>query len=241
MMKRTMLRLAMCGLLLTATGAQAEDETSAIEILKKVDEATKKVKSAHLKITVKWTGGPQDATEVEGTARYSGWSFAGPEKSYYDFAVNRPGEDAPLKLTAGSDGENFYIIDHKSKIAYQDIDPGVYGSFAGMVGNFPMIEFVHPSPFTDEMNGQEQKLVGTESVEGEDCYKIDVTYAKAAQRATWYFSKKDFLPRRVDRQLGGRGTRSKIIKVIDVSEKPSEADFSLKLPEGYKLTDDFAP
>ena len=43
------------------------------------------------------------------------------------------------------------------------------------------------------------ELKGSKKISGEDCYEIHVVYASEnAPEATWYFSKKDFLPRRVE-------------------------------------------
>ena len=111
-----------------------------------------------------------------------------------------------------------------------------------------MIEFVHATPFNDEINGRSQELKGSVKIGDEDCYEIHVVYAAdRAPQATWAFSKKDFLPRRrIDAfpaaLAGGQaGTTIKTITNLVVEPKLDEDAFKLKLPEGYTKTDDFAP
>jgi outer membrane lipoprotein-sorting protein len=109
-----------------------------------------------------------------------------------------------------------------------------------------MIEFIHPTPFNDEINGRSRELKGSEKVDGEDCYIIHVVYAaEQAPQAIWSFSKKDFLPRRrIDIYAlpdGQEGRGTKTITNLVVDPKVDEEVFKLKLPEGYTKTDDFAP
>jgi len=65
------------------------------------------------------------------------------------------------------------------------------------------------------------------------------------QEATWYFSKKDFLPRgRIDtfRQEGQpEAGQKKLLKNLKADPNIDEKAFALQLPEGYTKTDDFAP
>jgi hypothetical protein len=138
------------------------------------------------------------------------------------------------------------LIDHAKKTAYVDIDPAVLGSAGRLLGTFTTVEFVHPSPFSDEINGKKAELKGSRTVGGEDCYEIHVVYANEAQQATWCFSKKDFLPRcRIDRFDRGEGqeptVREKSITQLVVDPKFDKDPFKFELPEGYTQVDDFAP
>lgn len=160
--------------------------------------------------------------------------------------MTRPDTKAARKITGGSDKENFFIVDHKGKIAYQDIDPSVMGPTGQLFGQITMIEFLHPSPFSDEINGKTRELKDSETIAGEDCYVVHVVYsAPGAPSATWSFSKKDFLPRRrVDFFVlpdGTAGSRTKTITELVVNPKLPDDTFKLKLPKGYKKVDDFAP
>ena len=68
-----------------------------------------------------------------------------------------------------------------------------------------MAEYIHPRPFSDEINAEKAVMKGTTKVGDEECYQIHVVYRNArGAEAMWYFSKKDFLPRRVDRIRPGQ-------------------------------------
>ena len=70
------------------------------------------------------------------------------------------------------------------------------GSSAGILQAGMMIEFIVAEPFGDEIKGKSQTLKGSDTIAGEDCYVIVVVYQQEqAPQATWYISKKDFLPR----------------------------------------------
>ena len=136
----------------------------------------------------------------------------------------------------------FYVVDHAAKKAYEDIDPQVIGSFGRTIQGAYMIEFVHATPFEHEIQGAKKELRGSEVVGGEDCYKLYVEYAQQnAPAALWSFSKKDFLPRRrIDTYPNGVSVQKTITNLKADPKLPDEA-FTLKLPEGYTKTDDFAP
>jgi len=238
------------GVCLASMGVYAQEKPAAeltdpVEILKKVDAAAKAVKSVKYKATFKGL----EATaarlpEVEGTVVISGWAGGGPEKFLYEAKVKRPGSSEVTQITAGGDGEEFFVIDHANKTAYVDIDPAVLGRTGQMAAVLLTVEFLHPTPFNDEINGQKQELKGSKTIGGEDCYEVYVVYA-TGQEALWHFSKKDFLPRaRRDsfaQQDGQRGAQQRILTDVVVDPKFEKDPFKFELPEGYTKTDDFAP
>jgi len=247
-MKRiSMALLAVGSLIAVAQAGEAGGKLSdPVQILKKADAATRAVHAVSFSTKIVPTGAAKGVRPtIHGTAFVSGWTGTGPELFRHEIQLKSPGDSAPESFTAGSDGENYYLIDHQTKTAYVDIDPQVIGKTARVLRTFSMIEFVHPTPFSDEINGTSQKLEGVEDVGGEPCYKIDVSYATGGMRAVWYFSTKDFLPRGVERmfptpdgKLAGQMMTVSNLKVI----KSASADLSaFKLPAGYKQTDDFAP
>ena len=107
-----------------------------------------------------------------------------------------------------------------------------------------MIEFVHARPFTDELTGQKALLLGTVTVGDEVCDHVLVVYANG-QEAEWYFSKRDNLPRRVDRiAKNAEGEKAKRIRTITnlvVDPQLPDDAFKVKVPEGFEETDDLAP
>ena len=230
-----------------AGGEKAGGLTDPVEILKKVDAAAKAVKAVKYDVVTATTGALVGrAGTAEASCIASGFVNNGPEKYFYDAKVTVPSAPEPVRLTGGTDNDMFFVIDHRNKKAYEDIDPAVMGSAASVFRQVAMIEFLHPTPFSDEINGKSQELKGTEKIEGEECYVVHVVYAAPqAPQATWYFSKKDFLPRRrVDEYTlpdGAKGTMTRTIKNLVVDPKLDKDTFKLKLPEGYTKTDDFAP
>lgn len=228
-------------------GGQATERLSdPVKILKKADEATRAVKAVSYSTTIAPTGAAKGRRpRFQGQAFLYGWAHGGPARFRHNITQKNSGEDKTQSFTAGKDDENFYLIDHQTKTAYVDIDPQVMGKMSRTIRNFAMLEFVHPAPFSDEINGTSQKLEGIEDIAGEPCYKIHVEYAVGGPQANWFFSTKDFLPRRVVRlfntpggQTAGLQTTVTHLKIIQ-SDSKDLSEF--KLPEGYKQTDDFAP
>ena len=217
----------------------------AIEILKKVDTAVKAVDSVRCQVTSRATGVAQNfVSDSEGSSVMVGWNGSLPEKFYAHLKTkNRAGE--PVEVTGGGNGESYFLIDHTAKKAYEDMDPGVLGSSGRTLLSAGMIEFVHDRPFDDELAAEGLALEAEEPVDGEPCYRVHVQYAGGQGQSTWFFSKKDYLPRRRIRNftIPGQGDGAVEITVsrLEVNIKPEESLFRLKLPEGYQTVDDFAP
>lgn len=240
------------GLVLTftaalATGANGQELTDALEILKKVDAAAKAVKAVRYDATFKPLGpsmaqGPQ----VEGSVVMSGWMGGSLEKFLFEVTIKNAGSSDEQKVTAGGDGEEFFVIDHKTKAAYVDIDPAVLGTIGRRARQLQTVEFLHPAPFSDEIDAQKLELTGSKKIGGEDCYEVHVVYASGRQEAIWHFSKKDFLPRgRMDINKDESGTivrqSQRFLTNLEVNPKLDDSLFQVKVPEGYTKTDDFAP
>ena len=234
-----------------AVPAQAEEETNgrkspkAVEILKKAIAAAKEVHS--VRYTIKTTAfgvASSFAPQLEGEAVLVGWNGTEPEKFFTRVKTkSRSGE--PVDVTAGGDSDMYFLIDHTSKKAYEDFDPDVMGSNASPVWIATMWEFVHDAPFDEQMEGETIGFEGEESVDGEDCYKIRLEDYGGRVESTWYFSKKDYLPRKrvqhYDFPSYGKGSIE--ISVSDLELEPELAAdlFKMKLPDGYEQIDDFAP
>lgn len=221
----------------------SKESSEAIEILKKVDAAAKAVKIAKYKATYKGTGGRPVAT-VEGSVVIKGWAGRSPEKFFADVTVKKPDAAEAIHITVGGDGEEYYVTDHAAKKSYVDIDPMVLGSTGRPAQNLFTLEFVHPTPFSDEINATKQELRGSKTIGGVDCYEIFVEYTNGRQ-AVWHFGKKDFLPRaRLDifkNPQGEEFRRQRIMTDLVVDSAVSEDVFKFKLPKGFEKVDDFAP
>ncbi|MBU0637777.1 MAG: hypothetical protein KKB50_02855 [Planctomycetes bacterium] len=221
--------------------------TDPVEILKKVDAACKAVKVVKYDVVYEAEASRRTVgTKLAATMTITGYTDRFPEKFLIDVKQGEPRSEEVQHITGGADGETYYVIDHAAKKAYEDLDPQVFGSFARLLAGGLMLEFVHPTPFSDEINGRVQELKGGKVINGEDCYEVYVVYAAdTGQTATWYFSKKDFLPRgRIDEFVtpdGGKVRQKKILAHLVADPKLDKDAFKLKLPEGYTKTDDFAP
>ncbi|MGB2985460.1 MAG: hypothetical protein WBE26_06210 [Phycisphaerae bacterium] len=256
MMKRAMITvLGLCVLCTTAYGDEEKGDelTDPIAILKKADAASKAVKAVKYKVTLKGTeGAALTMPEVEGTVIMTGWSQRTnrtPQKFRCEAKVKQPGSSEVVEITVGSDGKTFYAVDHKAMKAYADGNPAVMGRKTGPPAqNLMMLEFVYPTPFSDEIGGKDQKLKGSKKIGDEDCYEIYLNYGRVSQEAIWYFSKKDFLPRGVRRvrpypPAGKKGGEEWMLTdlVVDPTFDEEKDPFKFDLPEGYTKMDTYAP
>ena len=145
----------------------------------------------------------------------------------------------------GSDADEYFLLDPKTKIAYVDIDDSVQGTAGRMSQFLGMREFIHPTPFSDEINGDKKELKGVKKIGDQECYEIHVVYSGGQGEATWCFSKKDFLPRRVDRwqrgPSGERGATVVILTDLKADPKIDPSIFKVKIPDGWTKTDEPAP
>lgn len=218
----------------------------AVEILKKVDAATKAVKLVSYSATSKGTGWVATRLPtVEGQVVMSGEkSESALSKMRISCKVQAPESSETRTLTAGYDGEEFYLIDDAKKMVYADLDPQVMGSDGRIIQSLVMREFSHPTPFSDEINSVKAEIQGTEKIGDEECWQIHVLYRPTLE-AIWYFSKKDHLPRRVDRvntnASGEKGAAQLTLTDLKVDPKFPEDPYKLVVPEGYEKTDEFAP
>jgi len=227
-------------------GKKDVELTDGLEILKKADAAAKALKAVQYKASAKGLGADEARlAKVEGTVLMSGWSNSAPEKFRYAVKVQRSGSSEVAEYTAGSDGNMVYLVDPSKKIAYEDIDPAVMGSNARVIGSVAVRKLLNPDAFADEIKAEKVELKGITKVGDQECYEINVQYGKDGGEGVWFFSKNDFLPRRVDRivptRSGEKGGRQTILTDLVANPKLDNDAFKLKLPEGFTKTDDFAP
>ncbi|MBU0717406.1 MAG: hypothetical protein KJ749_04085 [Planctomycetes bacterium] len=239
----SILVLAVVPLVLYAEDKATGDLTDPLEILRKVDAAAKAVKAVKYDVVCEPTGaGNQQSPRIEGTYILAGWNEKekGPER----FLVEVKGTRGTVQLldhTAGTDGKEYFSIDHRDGLATVGPNSKAFGAAARNFGLGFMGEFVHPEPFNDEITGKSRELVGSKVIGGEDCYEVHVEYQNAPEgyKAIWYFSKKDFLPRaRHDTQPSRNGeivgTLRTVTNLVVDPDLPDDT-FRFKLPEGYKI------
>lgn len=253
-MKRTLCALATLALLIAPVWAQDEPEgesaegveSPAMEILKKADTAIQAVES--VKFTAESKAGGIAATflgyeTAEGTVIMSGWNEQLPEEFWFEIE-GAPAEGDAVHVVVAGNGENYYVIDHTGRKAYEDMDPGVLGSSTGLARGVAMRQFVQDEPYQAELAAETMELLEPAEVDGEPCHVVQVVYPQGRGKATWYFSTEDYLPRRRMLEFEtpqGSGTLEQTLANIEPNYAITESMFTLELPEGYEQIDDFAP
>ena len=218
--------------------------TDPTEILKVVDRVMKAVHTVRYEVT----GEGRDAYRPympPGTAVITamGFSQGTPEKFIVDLNYDDPRSGAPLHITAGSDGDRYYLIDHQSRSVHADFDFSIIGRYMQTIYVRIMMEFHLEEPFEQELACEKKTLLGTKIVEGEPCYEIQLVFTgERASESTWCFSKNDFLPRsRVDMFVLGNGQKggmTRTFRHIFVEPELEPEAFGIRIPEGYSRTDD---
>jgi outer membrane lipoprotein-sorting protein len=226
----------------TAANAEAANPK---EILKKAEAALKKVKQVRYKAEYKGTEWVTAfVPSLEGTAMLG-------EPSQHDIARFRcevkltpRGESEAIELSAGSDGDLYYLIDPAKKMVFADIDEAVLGKQQRNLQRVLLRDFVAKEPLAEDLKAEKVELLGTEDVGGEPCHKVRVTRSET-QRVVWYLSQKDWLPRRVVRlyknQQGEEGSTQLLLTDLVAEPKLNAKKFELTVPKGFTKTDEFAP
>ncbi len=155
-----------------------------------------------------------------------------------------PAGSEAVELTAGANGDVYYLIDDKSKTVYADIDPQVFGKHRSAIDFSLTREFGMAKPFYDVLNGGELRYERAEKVDGEDCHVLHLK-SQTEPATLWFFSERDHLPRRVLFSMkdakGEVGAGEATMHKLDVNPKFDKDPFELVVPQGYKKTDEFAP
>ncbi len=179
-------------------------DAKAIEVIKKADTAIKRVTSVQY-TAKREISGPmaKRLSPAEGSVIYAMTSTEASPKFRVNVTMKPLYSEEELRFTVGIDGDLSYLIDPAKKMVYADIDPAVAGNRGGVAKGLIMEEYTAPEPFDDELNADTVGYQGTQVVGGEDCYVISVAN-KRSRESIWYFSTKDYLPRRRDRLFKNR-------------------------------------
>ncbi len=248
---RRILTLAGALALVAATSVRADDPDP-MKILAQVDKATKAVKAVEYEGELVATGDlAENMPRIKGMVRAAAPRKRGPigrilglqaaRRMAFDVKITSPDGEETRHLQVATDGKHIVQIDPAKK-TYTHGDMPAAAALLQRLNSFRsayMQEFLHDTPFSDELNGKSAKYEGSKKVGGVDCHVIYVVYDVAGPaEARWYFGKQDNLPRRVDRiDMGGGGDYSIIVRKLNIDPDFDGSVFSPEVPEGFEKKD----
>ncbi|MEE8170511.1 MAG: TlpA disulfide reductase family protein [Phycisphaerae bacterium] len=221
------------GMLSAPAALQAEDVDLA-KLLKQVDEATKAVHAVTYHAEFFGEGEAKDMVpRLSGTVCGKAGPTERENKLRFEGTVHEPKSDDAREFFMATDGKTIYAIDKAKKSfrygpmsAARDVSGGVQATALFMR------EFFHPTPFSDEINGDSEHE-GTKKIGDVECDVVFVRYSGQDAKARWYFGREDHLPRRVDR-IRGDGALVLEVTKLDSSPGLSQSTFRLEAPPGYE-------
>ncbi|MGE3182949.1 MAG: DUF2092 domain-containing protein [Phycisphaerae bacterium] len=207
-------------------------------ILEKSNEAVIAVKSAKYEVEAV-AGTPLNPSQVvaTGKSKLSGLTDTGFDRFQFDGQVDARTAKQTKNVVVSSDGKQYFLVDHTEKTYIRSDKPEQLGLIPQVVSIALMIEFTHPEPFRDELNGRVE-LTDYETIHGVECYVLSVTYRRGGGTAEWTVGKEDYLPRRVRRRTGGVELEQQVsemtLKGLVVNEELPDSEFQLDMPAGYQ-------
>ncbi len=249
---------ALVFLLAASSGALADTEEEILAILKKADAATRAVKSVsyhgeyfgfgmyeprlpHISGELKVKEGRQSILG----ALLGKHDKTGHPRLWAEGTFVAPGQDDAdgVGFTISTDGSKVYRINRESR-SFLSTKLSVGSRVIDVAQRLYMLEFLHPTPFNDEINALEKKYEGKKTIGDVECHVIHVKYLNNSL-SRWFFGVDDYLPRRVDRILGqtedGEFGYTLQIRDLVVSPKLDNAIFTMEVPEGYEIEEFVEP
>ncbi len=248
MVRRTLNVLLVVGVFTFACGCQSGTSMTGMAVLAKSKAAIAEVKHVSYHAEYGATGWlvtmvPAVTGEVVMGPK-SKWDLA---RFRCDVAITRNGSEETLRFVSGSNGDIFYLIDSKTEMAHEDMDPAVLGSNGRDIQRVLMSALVSDDPYGDDLTPDSVELIGSRSIGGVDCYEIRVK-SDSPPQLVWMVSKKDFFPLRITRTYPNRrdpegdpGTTHLTVTSLVVNPSFSKDPFVLSVPPGFTKTDEFAP
>jgi peroxiredoxin len=218
------------------------DDPDPKEIIAKVDQTIRTIKTVSYKVRIWGEGDIQDRmSRVRANVKAKD---AGPERPPYfriEGDARLPGseEAQPFRVILGE--KQAMSINEKEKLCTVGDLPVGFDLIADLIieptRSVIMHEFLHRAPFEDELKADSYRYEGQKTISGTACHVIHVTYAAAVAQARWYFGIDDFLPHRVDRFVNAEGvTGARVSELIQLDTTPNfdEKTFAIDVPEGYQ-------
>lgn len=211
--------------------------TDGRRILEKADAAVRACDAVAYDVEA-FVGPPAQPKQilVSGKSVVAGESPSGVDKYRFEGKVKA---DANVKIegevVVTRDGRESYAIDHAVKLFQRTRNAVDLSLNVQLAASAIMPEFSHPKPFGDELKGSVD-LQGNETINGVECYKINVMYERGGDTATWWIAKSDLLPRKVIKEIGQESRRQRMeITAANLQVNPAvdPKSFVLEAPEGY--------
>ncbi len=238
--------LAICPTLVLAEDPPKSPAPSAeaTEFAKKTADALLAAKVVIYKATYTPAGWvAKEVPTVEGTATVGDQSKHKIDAFMVNVKIRKTSSEDVVELSAGSDGNEYFLFDSKAKTCYKDLDPAVLGANGRNLQRILLRDFAAPEPLANVIKSGEIELRGDVKIGNEDCRELYMKHRDTGT-AVWAVSKKDFLPRKVTRIIKneqGEATTELIINDLVVNPQFIKSPFELVCPEGFKRTDEFAP
>ena len=249
------------GLVLTLalpTWAAANDEPDLMQILEKADAATRAVNKVAYDAEFYGVGKIKDRVgRVKGSVKarpgkrsllgvLTG-SSGGQVRLRVDGSLQKKGTDEKIAFKIATDGRQAFCIDETEEVFYQAKLSQAH-KLLSPARSLWMQEYLHATPFSDEMNGKARRYEGIKKIGDVDCHVIYVVYLDNSE-SRWFFGTEDYLPRGVDRivKLGSYSSGDnddadnspEIATSLRITNLNIEPDFDLTVfsfdrPKSYK-------
>lgn len=228
---------------LPPTESQPED-SRVLQILKQADEATRAIKAVKYHAAFRGVGALAGRAPVAEGMVTKLRSSDDPDLVMihgegWFFTINQADRGA-VEFIAAFNGEKIVRLDPQRQRYYEAAGGGAGGQQVLSASSaLNMIEFGHPTPFSDEINARVQTLEGQTMVGDVLCDVVYVEYdIDPAQSARWCFGVEDHLPRRVERidsDVDGMwGATVLTVTKLEANPEIDPAIFTLEIPEGYE-------
>lgn len=236
--------VAFLGSFLIVASVSAEEPLDGRAVLLKAQAAMKAAQvisyNGELAITGYYA---RELPEVRGRVIIGKQSALKLDRFVCDVKIKLPKSEEWLEYPIGSNGDKYFRFEHAQKLLREDIDPLIMGTLARHAQRILVRDFAAAEPMKNDLAAASITLRDSESAGGEDCYVVfAATWPAQPYDTLWHISKKDLLPRRLQR-LFKRETEgaTTTITLNDLKiDPPSDRDtFEAVLPAGYTKTDQF--
>jgi len=155
-----------------------------------------------------------------------------------DAQVTRPKETTSQRVELASDGKTIMLVDHGQR-TYAKLDlPAGQSLLSHVIGLF-VSDFTSRAPLEREARATTLRYVGRERAGKDECDVIHALFPTENVESRWWFSRKDHLPRRIQRVINSPlGPTTLTISITSLDTVPTfrEEDFRLEKPDGFTET-----